>query len=146
MPNYPKGFESTKREGDGAPVRFAAVIALGVSLALSSSLLAAADNEDAAPETPVASADDAEGIVGGMIEEWLQEGPGRAIRERDNLNVVQGTSLVPVKADNQRWGKGTVSDISERVRPGNGEVHRVGPAADFRQRDAGLLRGGHPRE
>ena len=103
MPNCLKGSGSTK--GDGAPVRFAAMIALAVSLALNSSLLAAADDEDVAPETPVASTDDAASIVEGMIEEWLQEGPGRAIRERDSLNVVQGTSLVPVKADNQRWGK-----------------------------------------
>ena len=103
MPNFPRGSGSTK--GGDAPFRFAATIALGVSLALNSSLIVAADNEDVAPETPVASADDAESIVDGMIEEWLQEGPGRAIRRRDNLNVVRGTSLVPVKADNQRWGK-----------------------------------------
>ena len=104
MPNCLKEFGSTKR--DGAAVRFAAIFALAVSLALNSSPLAATDDDDgAAPETQPASTDGAETIVQSMIDEWLQKGPGRAIRERDNLNVVQGTSLVPVKADNRRWSK-----------------------------------------
>ena len=104
MVDRPRRTEATS--GDDSPVRFAAMIALAVSLALNSSPLTAADEEaGVAPETTVASTDDAVAIVEGMIEEWLREGPGRAIRERDNLNVVQGTSLVPVKADNQRWAK-----------------------------------------
>ncbi len=103
MPNCLK--ESGSTMGDDAPVQFAVVIVLAVSLALHSSLLAATDNDEIAPETPVASTDDAAGIVEGMIEEWLQQGPGRELRAKDNLNVVQSTALIAIKADDQRWGK-----------------------------------------
>lgn len=102
MPNCLQRSKST--QGDSARVRFVMIV-LAASLALNSSLIAAAGNEEIAPEAPVASTDDAEGIVEGMIEEWLQEGPGRKFRAKDDLNVVQGTSLAAVKADNQRWGK-----------------------------------------
>ena len=124
--------------GDDLPVRYAAMIALAVSLAFSSPLLAAADNEADAPETPVESTDDAASIVEGMIEEWLQ-GPGRALRTREDLNVVQGTSLVPFKADNQRWGKARSLTFQNAFVQAMGELHGVGPAADFRHSTAGLF-------
>ena len=40
-----------------------------------------------------------------MMEEWLREGPGRVFRDREELNVVQGSSLVVLTADDPQWPK-----------------------------------------
>ena len=107
MDNGLKKSESAVREG--FLVRFAGIAALAASLSLSPAASGATDAEEIASTTEADSAegpsDDAEGMVGRMIAEWLQEGPGRAIRAKEELNVVQGTSLVALKADNKRWGK-----------------------------------------
>ena len=93
----------------GSLAQFAGIIALAASLAFSSTAFAATDAEETASttgaDTVEGPSDDAESMVGRMIDEWLQEGPGRAIRAKEELNVVQGTSLVALKADDKRWGK-----------------------------------------
>ena len=107
MGNGPKKSEPAIEGGSLA--KFAGIIALAASLALSSTAFAATDAEETASttgaDTVEGPSDDAESMVGRMIDEWLQEGPGRAIRAKEALNVVQGTSLVALKADNKRWGK-----------------------------------------
>ena len=148
MDNGLKKSESAVREG--FLVRFAGIAALAASLSLSPAASGATDAEEIASTTEADSAegpsDDAEGMVGRMIAEWLQEGPGRAIRAKEELNVVQGTSLVALKADNKRWGKARSLAYQNAFVQGHGCLHCVGPAADLGQSDAGLLCRGYPRE
>ena len=107
MGSSPKKFESAIEEG--SLVRFAGILALAASLAFSPVAWAATDAGEPASasetDTDEGPSDDAESMVGRMIEEWLEEGPGRAFRAKEALNVVQGTSLVALKADDKRWGK-----------------------------------------
>ena len=95
--------------GDGVLARFSGIIALTVALSFIPAASVATDAEDTASTTEAditeGPSDDAEGMVGRLIDEWLQDGPGHAIRANEELNVVQGTSLVIMKADDKRWGK-----------------------------------------
>ena len=100
-------------EGDSR-IRLAGIIALALSLVVGSAASFSAEAD--ADKTPEAedSADgssgdeyskDASQIVEDLIRDWLEDGPGRALREREELNVVQGVSEVGITTDNQRWSK-----------------------------------------
>jgi hypothetical protein len=102
------GLNKSESAIEGNPlVRFAGIVVLAASLAVISAASADADEGASTTEADAVEgpSDDAESMVGHMIDEWLQEGAGRAIRAKEELNVVQGTSLVALKADNKRWGK-----------------------------------------
>ena len=94
--------------GEKPLVRYAGMIALAVSLVISHTASAADDSVE--PVSPTAekaddgSSDDAEWMVERRIEEWM-DGPGQALKQRDDLNVVQGTSLVVLRTDDERWAK-----------------------------------------
>ena len=89
--------------------QFAGIIALAASLAFSPAASTATDAEETAStivaDTSEGWDNDAESMVARMMEEWLQEGQGKIFRAKKDLNVVQGTSLVTMKADNKRWSK-----------------------------------------
>lgn len=98
MNNHPERTSSTL---EGKPfVRFAGLVALALSLTLNHASVFAAAEES----TEGFSGDDAKLVVERMIEEWL-EGPGGAFKQKGDLNLVQGTSLVVLKTDDERWGK-----------------------------------------
>ena len=95
---------------EGAPcVRAAQFAALAASLGLGVLAPAAVDAQEssatAVEESSPESTLDASSIVERMMDEWLDEGPGRALRERAELNVVKGVSLVALNADAPRWPK-----------------------------------------
>lgn len=97
MNNHP---ERTSSTFEGKPfVRFVGLVALALSLMLSHASVFAAEES-----VEGFSGDDAERMVGRMIEEWL-EGPGGVFKQKGELNLVQGTSLVVLKTDDERWGK-----------------------------------------
>ena len=93
----------------GPSNRIPGVIALAALLFFGWAVFNAAEAEEAAStpaeEEDTGSSADAESMVATMIEEWFQEGAGRGLRAREELNVVQGTSLVALRTDDQRWGK-----------------------------------------
>lgn len=92
----------------GSPLQLAGMLALAASLVFGFTASAATLDEKTASTTGTdvaESSKDAEGMVQDKINEWLQEGPGRDIRARDELNVVWGTSGVVLKADDRRWTK-----------------------------------------
>ena len=95
---------------DGAPcVRAAQFAALAASLGLGVLAPAAVDAQEssatAVEEPSPESTLDASSMAERMMEEWLREGPGRVFRDRGELNVVQGVSLVALTADDPRWPK-----------------------------------------
>ena len=89
--------------------RLAGMIALSMSLLVCPTAAVGAEGDESASTAAASAAeemsDDAELMVERMMEEWLEEGTGRAIRESGSLNVVQGTSLVKLRVDDKRWGK-----------------------------------------
>ena len=85
------------------------MVALAVSLAFSHAVSAATDSAEAstaAEETTSGSDDDdAVGMVERLIEEWYEGPTGRGLRERGDLNVVQGTARTALNTNNKRWPK-----------------------------------------
>ena len=82
--------------------------ALAVSLAFSHAVSATTDSAEtstAAEETTSGSDYDAEEMVERLIEEWYEGPKGRGFRERGDLNVVHGTALTALNANDKRWPK-----------------------------------------
>lgn len=94
---------------DGTPcVRTAKILLLAASLGLGHlgpAAVGAQESSSPAVEEPGTSTDDASMMVERRMDEWLREGPGRALRDKEELNVVQSVSLVALNADDKRWPK-----------------------------------------
>ena len=91
--------------------QYAGLLVLVVFLLMNNSVAVAADAEadSAIAEEMIDGAShnklSAEEIVDNMIEEWLEGGTGRKLKERDDLNKAKGTSLVMLKTDDRQWGQ-----------------------------------------